>query len=428
MEGSVSRAGKLGILVGGGPAPGINGVIGAATIEAIHHGFEVVGILDGFKWLAVGDATHTRPLRERDVDVARFRGGSILFTSRENPTESETKLANVVQALQTLGVRHLVTIGGDDTAYSAHRVSQEAKGAIHVAHVPKTIDNDLPLPLNMPTFGFRTAYDVGGRLVSHLVEDARTTHRWYVVVGMGRRTGHLALGMGYAGGAVLTLIPEEFSPGTVTLDLICRIIEGAILKARCQRRDHGVVVVAEGVAERIVEEIKTFPYVKVKLDESKNIRLSEVPFALILKNVLQDRAATRGEEAALVDTTIGYELRCADPIPYDIEYTQQLGWGAVRYLLRLGEESWDQPGAMISIQMGEVVPIPLGSIIDPTTKRMAVRWVNVGSDHYRSARSYMIRLEREDLEQVGRLAPLAAAAKLPEEQFRQRFGPVVGLP
>jgi len=231
--------------------------------------------------------------------------------------------------------------------------------------VPKTIDNDLPLPLYNPTFGFNTAREVGARLVGNLMEDAQTTRRWYIVVGMGRSAGHLALGMGYAGGASLALIPEEFSRGSVSLDLLCRIIAGAIDTAAagghirsgmCPRRDFGVAVLAEGVAELIVEELKEFPYVKVKRDKHGNLRLSEVPFALILRKVLEKRATDRNEELALVDVTIGYELRCADPIAFDIEYAQQLGWGAVRYLLRLGEESWTETGAMISIQSGEVVP------------------------------------------------------------------------
>ena len=138
--------GRLGILVGGGPAPGINGVIAAATIEGINQGYEVIGFYDGFKWLAAGEAQHCRPLTIRDVSGIHLRGGSILGTSRTNPTKSETSMQNVFKVFEQLGITTLVTIGGDDTAFSASQVAKRSNGKIHVAHVPKTIDNDLPLP------------------------------------------------------------------------------------------------------------------------------------------------------------------------------------------------------------------------------------------------------------------------------------------
>ena len=427
MQRTVREGGRLGILVGGGPAPGINGVIGAATIEALSRGVEVVGIYDGFKWLARGDTAHVKSLTVEDVDLARFRGGSILHTSRENPTDDKAKMNNVVHALQELGIGYLVTIGGDDTAFSASKTSDSAKGAIKVAHVPKTIDNDLPLPLNMPTFGFRTARDVGARLVGNLLEDARTTQRWYIVVAMGRSAGHLALGMGTVAGAALTLIPEEFRRGEATLNMTCDIMEGAMFKGRTLGREYGVMVIAEGVADLMREELESHPLATVAYDEHNHFRLAEVPFALILKRMLQRRAEERDEKVTLVDVNIGYELRCADPIPFDVEYTQQLGWGAVRYLLRIGEERWTETGAMMSVQAGEIVPIPFSDILDPETGRTTVRRVNMNSDQYRAARSYMTRLERHDFELEVQLKRLADTAKTTAEEFRKKYAYVVGL-
>jgi ATP-dependent phosphofructokinase / diphosphate-dependent phosphofructokinase len=281
---------RLGILVGGGPAPGINGVIGAATIEAINQGLEVVGILDGFKWLSRGDATHTLPLSIHDVSETRFRGGSMLHTSRENPTKDPAKMQNVVKALKQMGLSYLVTIGGDDTAFSASKTAEYGKGALRVAHVPKTIDNDLPLPNNAPTFGFQTARKVGEELVSNLMRDARTTRRWYLVVAMGRTAGHLALGMGATSGAGLVIIPEEFGTSKVTLDGICDIIEGAMLKSTAVGRDYGVAVVAEGVGDLVKEELAEHPLAVVEHDEHGHLRLAEVPLGLIFKRLLQDRA------------------------------------------------------------------------------------------------------------------------------------------
>jgi len=191
----------LGILVGGGPAPGINGVISAITLEARTRARKVIGILDGFQWLMQGDGNHVRELDHADVSRVHFQGGSILNTSRANPTKKPDDLRRVVETLDRLGIGHLATIGGDDTMFAASQVAKEARGRIRVCHVPKTIDNDLPLPGATPTFGFETARQLGSDLVQNLMEDSRTTGRWYFVVVMGRSVGHLALGIGKSTGA-----------------------------------------------------------------------------------------------------------------------------------------------------------------------------------------------------------------------------------
>ncbi|HEY4490849.1 MAG TPA: 6-phosphofructokinase, partial [Acidobacteriota bacterium] len=202
---------KLAILVGGGPAPGINSVIGAATIRGVLSGAEVVGIRDGFKWIMEGDIDHITPLRIEDVSRIHFRGGSYIGISRSNPTRNEQQLEKCVISLLRLNVDKLITIGGDDTAFSAYRLEERSKGRIRVVHVPKTIDNDVNLPGDIVTFGYQTARHLGVDIVKNLMVDARTTSRWYFVVTMGRKAGHLALGIGKAAGATLTLIPEEFS-------------------------------------------------------------------------------------------------------------------------------------------------------------------------------------------------------------------------
>src|SRR5919106_3249989 len=226
----------LGILVGGGPAPGINAVISAATVEAINQGFEVFGIRDGFKHLVRRDLSMLRPLTIDDVSRVHLLGGSILGTSRENPTASADAIGAVVETLNKAGITHLVTIGGDDTALSSAYVSEHSGGAIHSVHVPKTIDNDLPLPPHVPTFGFQTARHVGVELVRNLMEDAKSTRRWYIVVAMGRNAGHLALGIGKAAGATLTIVAEEWASPCVPFATMCDIVEGAIIKRRAMGR------------------------------------------------------------------------------------------------------------------------------------------------------------------------------------------------
>ena len=325
---------RLGILVGGGPAPGINGTISAAVIEAVNSHLEVVGIYDGFEHLAKGRTDVVRPLAIPDVSRIHTQGGSVLRTSRANPTRPPEGLQRTVQALQELGIAHLVTIGGDDTAFSAFEVAKAANGSVRVAHTPKTIDNDLPLPGGMPTFGFETARHVGTQSVLNLMEDSRTTNRWFFVVIMGRNSGHLALGVGKAAGATITLIPEEFPKEGISLSQACSVLEGAILKRRVMGRGDGLAVIAQGIGAKLdPEELARLPGVVVEYDQHGHLRLGEIPLATILKREVQRHFADLGDEMTIVDVTLGYELRCASPIPFDVDYTRTLGYGAVRFLL-----------------------------------------------------------------------------------------------
>src|SRR5262245_58176687 len=239
---------RLAILVGGGPAPGINSVIAAATIRARLDDVEVIGVEDGFEWLMQGELRHVRPLTIENVSRIHFRGGSTLGVSRANPTRDPRTLERTVAALLELGISELITIGGDDTAFSAMKVHERAAGRIRVAHVPKTIDNDLELPAHVDTFGYQTARHHGVEVVKNLMVDAKTTSRWYYIVAMGRKAGHLALGIGKAAGATVTLIPEEFTTRPVRLARIVDTLVGAHVKRLAGGRRDGVAVIAEGVA------------------------------------------------------------------------------------------------------------------------------------------------------------------------------------
>ena len=420
-----SNGDKFGILVGGGPAPGINSVISSVTIEAINSGFEVVGIMDGFQHLIEGRTDHVQPLTIADVSRIHFQGGSVLRTSRANPTRSSEHLERVGQTLRELGIGRLVTIGGDDTAFGASEVARVSHDSLRVVHVPKTIDNDLPLPGGMPTFGFETARQVGTEIVLNMMEDSRTTNRWYMVVVMGRTAGHLALGIGKAAGATTTIIPEEFATPNLTLDQVCKVMEGAILKRRAMGQRHGLLVVAEGIGSRLdPEELAQVPGVEVTRDPYGHIRLAEIPLAMILRHEVQRRFAERGETFQLVDSTIGYGLRSAAPVPFDIDYTRTLGWGAVRILADEPREELAR-GALICIENGDLVPLPMHELRDPETGRTRVRMVDAGSPYYATAREYMIRLERQDLEDAEMLGRLATAAGMSQEEFLRAFTSVV---
>ena len=279
---------KLAILVGGGPAPGVNSVIGAATIRAELEGVEVIGIRDGFKWIMEGDISHVRELTIQNVSRIHFRGGSYIGIARNNPTKDKKHLENTVTSLLRLNVDKLITIGGDDTAFSALKVEEMASGRIHVVHVPKTIDNDLDLPHGIPTFGFQTARHIGVEVVKNLMVDAQTTSRWYFVVTMGRKAGHLALGIGKATGATLTLIPEEFPSKVIGINHMVDILVGAIIKRLSYGRNDGVAILAEGLVEHLdPKDLEML--VNVERDAHDNIRIAEINFGEILKYKVQER-------------------------------------------------------------------------------------------------------------------------------------------
>jgi 6-phosphofructokinase 1 len=280
-EAPVTQHKSVAILVGGGPAPGINSVISAATIRCQIEGVDVIGIRDGFEWLMQGNVEHVVPLTIDTVSRIHFRGGSHIGISRVNPTRDPQHLENTVISLLRLNVSRLITIGGDDTAYTAMMLERHAAGRIHVVHVPKTIDNDLDLPPYVDTFGFQTARHYGVEIVKNLMVDAKTTSRWYFVIAMGRKAGHLALGIGKAAGATLTLIPEEFAGKPVRMKEVVDTLVGAIIKRLSYGRREGVAVIAEGLVFGIqAEDLAEMQ--NLERDAHGNLKIAEVNLGEIL--------------------------------------------------------------------------------------------------------------------------------------------------
>jgi 6-phosphofructokinase 1 len=404
---------NLAILVGGGPAPGINSVIGAATIRAKLEAIDVIGIRDGFEWLMHGDIDHVIPLTIEAVSRIHFRGGSYLGIARANPTKDPQLLENTVNSLLRLNVSQLVTIGGDDTAFSAMKLEEHAAGRIRVVHVPKTIDNDLDLPPHIDTFGFQSARHYGVDIVKNLMVDAKTTSRWYFVIAMGRKAGHLALGIGKATGATITLISEEFDTPIRLKDIVDTLTASIIKRLTSGRRD-GVAIIAEGVVLDVSEGDLANLH-EVERDAHGHLRIAEVNLGEILKAQVTERLRGLGIKTTIAAKNIGYELRCADPIPFDMEYTRDLGYCAAKYLLAGGN------AAMISMQGGHFIPIPFSEMIDGQTGRTKVRMVDIASTRYAIARRYMIRLRRDDLEDPHEVARLATTAHMTEHEFRRQF-------
>ena len=404
----------LAILVGGGPAPGINSVIGAATIRAALDDVDVLGVEDGFEWIMQGNVEHVRPLTIENVSRIHFRGGSYIGISRANPTTSPEVIEKTVLSLLRMNVSQLITIGGDDTAYSAMRLEDRSAGRMQIVHVPKSIDNDLDLPPNVDTFGYQTARHHGAEIVKNLMVDAKTTSRWYFVISMGRKAGHLALGIGKAAGATVTLIPEEFRQQPIKLSTIVDTLVGSIIKRLSYGRRDGVAVIAEGVVLGI--DPQDLAHLEdVERDAHGNVRIDEVNIGEILKREVQRHLRGFGIKTSIVAKNIGYELRCADPIPFDMEYTRDLGYCAAKYLIEGGS------AAVISMQAGQFVPIPFEHLVDSETGRARVRTVDIRSTRYAIARRYMIRLRRDDFEDPHQLAKFAATAGMPLQEFRRQF-------
>ena len=405
---------KVGILVGGGPAPGTNGVISAVAVEAINHGCIPIGFHDGFEWLAERFTDEQHQLTYDEVVRAHRDGGVMLGTSRIDITRERPMLDNAIAALRKLGIEALVTIGGDDLVRSSVAIERESHGAIKVVQVPKSIDNDLLLPHSIATLGYETARHVGVGLVKSLMEDARTTLRWYFGVTMGRPTGHLTLGIGKAASATCTIIPEEFRKQTISLSEIADIIEGTIIKRRALGRPHGVILLSESLVEHFdpheVAELQD-----VDRDAQGNIRVAEIDLGRKVKNEVQVRFERRGIKMTIVDKTIGYELRCAPPIPYDAEHARDLGYAAVNYLMKGGS------GSMITIQGGEFHPVPFDEVIDPATGRGRLRPVDVDTESYQVARDYMVRIRKNDFFDEEWMDKLAQAAGLSKPDFIGRF-------
>ena len=414
---------RIGILVGGGPAPGINGVIYAATMEAFKNNREVIGIYDGFKHLMAGEVVGI-PLWPETVAYIHQEGGSILRTARANPTKTAEAQRKCVTALLDAGITSLVSIGGDDTAFSASRVARYAQETMGVrlnsVHVPKTIDNDLPLPEDIPTFGFETARALGAQLTMNLKRDAATNQHWFLVMTMGRKAGHLALGIGTSAVATLTLIPEEWAGREIRLQEVVDILATSVLMRMLDHKPYGVAILAEGILENLAhEDLESLDH--VERDEHGHIRLAEVNFLDILKRNLDRDLDRMDVHMRFVKHVLGYELRCAPPCAYDVEYSRTLGEAAIDFLLDGGTN------AIITVQNSQIVPIPYDEMIDPETGRTGVRMVDTNSYRYRSSYKSMARLKPEHARDEALFERLAALTNLTCQEFKERFGYLAGV-
>jgi 6-phosphofructokinase 1 len=251
------------------------------------------------------------------------------------------------------------------------------------------------------------------------MQDAATTGRWFFVTVMGRHAGHLALGVAGAAGATLAIIPEEFRredfpAGHLPLDGVADILEGAIIKRLADGREHGVALLAEG----LLELLDPATLGAVERDSYGNLRLAELDLARLLRERVAERLPARDLPVSIVAQDLGYELRCAPPDGFDIQYCRGLGYAAIRFLLQGGSN------AMVTVQGDRLVPIAFADIMDAATGRIRVRRVDVQSEMYAVYLSYMIRLRPEDFTDPDRIRMFARAGRVTEDEFVRRFRPV----
>lgn len=348
--------GSIIILCGGGPAPGMNTVVCSVAKTFLSNGYRVIGLHGGYSGL------FSKNPRTEDIDFFKAdayfnRGGSYLQMSRFKPTDADFENNFNLDLFRDNDIKLLVTVGGDDTASTANRIAkflEARKYPIANIHVPKTIDNDLPLPANTPTFGFNSAKDEGAHIARTAYEDARTSGNWLLISAMGRSAGHLALGIGEATHCPMTIIPEMFNKTHIGIDKIIKLTLSAIIKRKILGIDYGTVVVAEGVFHDLdPEEIKATG-ANLTFDEHGHPELGKISKAVMFNDILEKEFKKIGMKVKTRPIEIGYDVRCQDPIAYDLTYCTELAMGAYE-LFEKGET-----GCMVFVDHnGEAKPLYL---------------------------------------------------------------------
>jgi ATP-dependent phosphofructokinase / diphosphate-dependent phosphofructokinase len=363
---------SVAILCAGGPAPGINTVIGAVTKVFLNAGYEVLGISEGYKTLF----TDNPSFNKLDFDFADrifSRGGSALKMSRYKPKDEEFRTDFFINN----NVKLLVTIGGDDTASTANRISKflaSNKVKISNIHVPKTIDNDLPLPEGSPTFGYHTAKEEGVRIGTTLYEDARTSGNWFVVSAMGREAGHLAFGIGTACQFPMIIIPEMFNKTKITFESITKLVISSMVKRQLLGIEYGVAIISEGVFHFMSDEEIEGTGINFTYDDHGHPELGNVSKSHIFNMLVQRKLKKLNLNIKSRPDEIGYELRCVRPIAYDLAYATVLGTG----VMKLFQDGLS--GCMVTqTPAGDILPLFMKDVEDANGK-VKPRLVNMESE------------------------------------------------
>ena len=412
---------RAAILFAGGPAPASNAVISAAATSFLRNEIEVIGVKHGYSQLVEFGPKH--PLVEgRDyvlVDhkmLGRTRNsqGIMIGTARTNPgklishpshladPEKSAPLKTVYEALRSIGVDLLVSIGGDDTLKTANKLKmfQERlpleSHRIPIVHLPKTIDNDYR-GIDF-TFGYFTAVDFLAREARNLLADAEANRSYFLVESMGRSAGWLAYGVAIAGEASLVISVEDIIGKYRTVEetvdprtgekttrpimnmqeVIPRIVATMTTRER-EGKQYGVIVIAEGLAELLPNS-----YLEgVGRDEHGHISISAINLHDVFVDLIaKEYSRQTGRTRKVTPMQLGYESRCAKPHAFDVMLGSQLGVGAYRALVEEGLN-----GVMVSVSgQLQLEYVPFEDLVNPETLVTVVRHIEVDSDFQRLTR------------------------------------------
>ncbi len=389
-----------GVVFSGGPAPAANAVISSAAVACIKNGIKVTGFLYGYKFLenfssgsSFREGEHYIKLDMDTVEGLRNSQGVLLHNARVNPgsaiktwddlahPDKNKKLINIFKACAHLKIDALISIGGDDTLKTAnylHRIQAVVPDLrpVKVVHVPKTIDNDYH-GIDW-TFGFFSAAECAAKIIRNLMADSYSSGSWFIVEIMGRKAGWLTYAAGMMAEATKMISVEDIEEDTLDLDRLALVISKLIEARKKDGKNYGVVCVAEGVADKLPDEIKC-----KEIDGHGNVVLTGLEIGKMLAERLsQIHHARTGQKVKCIAKQIGYETRCTAPSGFDVILGSQLGTGAYRALAEEG-----LAGVMISI--GEQMSlryVPFDDLIDEQTGLTKLKFIEKDSDFWRLAR------------------------------------------
>ena len=371
----------IAILTGGGPAPGMNTVVGSVAKTFLRQGYRVIGLHEGYTGL-FNPSPRTVDIDYPMADGIFNQGGSFLQMSRFKPKDSDFENNFNLKFFTDNNIKLLVTVGGDDTASTANRIAKflEAKKyPIANIHVPKTIDNDLPLPDCAPTFGYESAKDKGAVIARAVYVDARTSGNWFVMSAMGRSAGHLAFGIGEACHYPMIVIPEMFNKTPITIDKIIRLMVSSIVKRRIVSMDYGAAVISEGVFHELSEAELSSCGIHFTYDAHGHPELGKVSKACFFSMLLDQRLAELKLNVQTRPVELGYEIRGQTPVAYDLTYCSELGIGVYKLF------SEGKTGCMVYVDgCGNVEPLYLKDLQDPATGKILPRMVDISSDRFKA--------------------------------------------
>ncbi len=367
----------IAILTGGGPAPGMNTVVGSVAKTFLQKGYTVIGLNGGYSGL-FNPNPNTVEISFPMADDIFNRGGSFLQMSRFKPTDNDFENNFNLDFFIKNNIKLLVTVGGDDTASTANRIAKflEAKQyPIANIHVPKTIDNDLPLPAGTPTFGYESAKNSGAVIARAVYVDARTSGNWFVVAAMGRSAGHLAFGIGEACHYPMIVIPEMFNKTEITVEKIVNLVVSSIIKRKITGMDYGAAMISEGVFHELSDEEIKKSGVSFSYDDHGHPELGKVSKAHIFNEMLEKKLKEIGVKVKSRPVEIGYEVRCQTPAAFDLTYCSELGMGVYKLFAD------GKTGCMVFVDSeGNVSPLYLKDLQDATTGKIPPRLVDINSD------------------------------------------------